>query len=196
MSGIVGSRLNNRGSGLIGSLGTDGQVLTSSGAGASAIFEAVAAEDNQPVWYGRKPNPYDQYISRTVYTKVTRLDEADVIDTHSAFSDSRFTCPADEGGNYFVHGCILGVFKAALGYDGEDAYTTIYKNGVQGLKSGFQWQNDGEIGLILPVVSGVIPLDVGDYVELYGRLTDEDDSGDAHINGGVGTNFGGFKISS
>ena len=43
MSGIVGSRLNNRGSGLIGSLGTDGQVLTSSGAGAGAVFEAAAA---------------------------------------------------------------------------------------------------------------------------------------------------------
>jgi len=42
MSGIVGSRLNNRGSGLIGSLGTDGQVLTSSGTGAGAVFEAAA----------------------------------------------------------------------------------------------------------------------------------------------------------
>ena len=42
MSGIVGSRLNNRGSGLVGSLGTDGQVLTSSGAGTSAVYEAAA----------------------------------------------------------------------------------------------------------------------------------------------------------
>ena len=42
MSGIVGSRLNNRGSGLIGSLGTDGQVFTSAGAGAGAVFEAAA----------------------------------------------------------------------------------------------------------------------------------------------------------
>jgi len=46
MSGIVGSRLNNRGSGLVGSLGTDGQVLTSSGAGKSAVFEAGAIDDN------------------------------------------------------------------------------------------------------------------------------------------------------
>ena len=46
MSGIVGSRLNNRGSGLIGSLGTDGQVFTSSGAGAGAVFEAGAIDDN------------------------------------------------------------------------------------------------------------------------------------------------------
>ena len=39
MSGIVGSRFNTRGSGLIGSLGTDGQVFTSSGAGAGAVYE-------------------------------------------------------------------------------------------------------------------------------------------------------------
>ena len=42
MSGIVGSRLNIRGSGLVGSLGTDGQVFTSSGAGAGAVYEAAA----------------------------------------------------------------------------------------------------------------------------------------------------------
>ena len=41
MSGIVGSKLNHRGSGIVGSLGSDGQVLTSSGAGTSAVFEAA-----------------------------------------------------------------------------------------------------------------------------------------------------------
>jgi len=42
MSGIVGSRLNIRGSGLVGGLGTDGQVLTSAGAGQEIVFEAVS----------------------------------------------------------------------------------------------------------------------------------------------------------
>ena len=42
MSGIVGSRLNIRGSGVVGKLGTDGQILLSSGAGASAEFETVS----------------------------------------------------------------------------------------------------------------------------------------------------------
>ena len=42
MSGIVGSRFNIRGSGLVGSLGSDGHVFTSSGAGAGAVFEAAA----------------------------------------------------------------------------------------------------------------------------------------------------------
>ena len=42
MSGIVGSKLNIRGSGRIAKLGTDGQVLTSAGAGVSAVYENAA----------------------------------------------------------------------------------------------------------------------------------------------------------
>ena len=42
MSGIIGSRLNVRGSGLVSKLGTDGQVLTSAGAGKQLAFEDVA----------------------------------------------------------------------------------------------------------------------------------------------------------
>ena len=47
MSGIIGSRLNVRGSGLVSKLGTDGQVLTSAGAGIQSAFEDVvrARED-------------------------------------------------------------------------------------------------------------------------------------------------------
>ena len=41
MSGIVGSRLNIRGSGVVGGLGTDGQLLTSSGAGQEIVFETA-----------------------------------------------------------------------------------------------------------------------------------------------------------
>ena len=49
MSGIVGSRLNIRGSGLVGSLGTDGQVFTSSGAGVGAVYEAAAGGHGEAV---------------------------------------------------------------------------------------------------------------------------------------------------
>jgi len=49
MSGIIGSKLNIRGSGRIAKLGTDGQVLTSSGAGVAAAFEAATTtyDDNK-----------------------------------------------------------------------------------------------------------------------------------------------------
>jgi hypothetical protein len=42
MSGIIGSKINIRGSGRIAKLGTDGQVLTSGGAGVTANYEDVA----------------------------------------------------------------------------------------------------------------------------------------------------------
>ena len=42
MSGIIGSKINIRGSGRIAKLGTDGQVLTSGGAGVAANYEDVA----------------------------------------------------------------------------------------------------------------------------------------------------------
>ena len=42
MSGIVGSKFNIRGSGLVGSLGTDGQHMLSSGAGKTNVFETAA----------------------------------------------------------------------------------------------------------------------------------------------------------
>jgi len=66
MSGIVGSRLNNRGSGLIGSLGTDGQVLTSSGAGAGAVFEASSGFDVSSITgataLGATPADTDEFV--------------------------------------------------------------------------------------------------------------------------------------
>ena len=51
MSGIVGSKLNHRGSGPVAKLGTDGQHLLSSGAGKSANYETVAAAtyDDEPI---------------------------------------------------------------------------------------------------------------------------------------------------
>jgi len=42
MSGIIGSKLNIKGSGLVAKLGTDGQVLTSAGAGLPSAFEDIA----------------------------------------------------------------------------------------------------------------------------------------------------------
>jgi len=52
MSGIVGSKFNIRGSGLVGSLGTDGQHMLSSGAGKKHVFETVAAASSDFVKIG------------------------------------------------------------------------------------------------------------------------------------------------
>ena len=49
MSGIIGSKFNIRGSGLVGSLGTDGQHFLSSGAGKTNVFETIAAASSDVV---------------------------------------------------------------------------------------------------------------------------------------------------
>ena len=50
MSGIIGSK-NHRGSGLIADLGTDGQILTSAGAGLRQVFEAAAGGGGNYYWF-------------------------------------------------------------------------------------------------------------------------------------------------
>ena len=73
MSGIVGSRFNIRGSGLVGSLGTDGQVFTSSGAGKSAVFEAAAGGKVLQVQYFNIAA--DQSTASTSYVATTLTDQ-------------------------------------------------------------------------------------------------------------------------
>ena len=68
MSGIVGSRHNIRGSGLVGSLGTDGQVFTSSGAGAGAVFEDAGGGANTPAFYAH--NTSATSCSASAHTKI------------------------------------------------------------------------------------------------------------------------------
>ena len=71
MSGIVGSRFNIRGSGLVGSLGTDGQVFTSSGAGKSAVFEAAAGGGKILQVVSYTGNAVRTASSSTTYTATT-----------------------------------------------------------------------------------------------------------------------------
>ena len=68
MSGIVGSRFNIRGSGLVGSLGTDGQVFTSSGAGKSAVYEAAAAGGKILQVQGTRSSIADSTTSNSLVT--------------------------------------------------------------------------------------------------------------------------------
>jgi hypothetical protein len=150
-------------------------------------------ETNQPIWFGRKTNASDQTVSRGTKTKITSMTD-DEIDTHSAYASSRFTVPSGHAGKYFIHGCVYGVFSTP-GNDGEEGFAYIYKNGVEKLTSGFNFDPGGKIHAIYVNVSGILDLAESDYVELYGKLSDDDNSGNAHVNGGVGTNFGGFKIS-
>ena len=88
MSGIVGSRLNIRGSGLVGSLGTDGQVFTSAGAGAGAVFEDAAGGG---AW---------TFISKVTISDDTEIDiESGIDSTYPlyCFSFNNIKIATDEG---------------------------------------------------------------------------------------------------
>ena len=69
MSGIVGSRLNNRGSGIGAGLGTDGQVLTSSGAGQEIVFEDAGGGGTS--WQSIKTTTYTASAGEGVFANTT-----------------------------------------------------------------------------------------------------------------------------
>ena len=82
MSGIVGSRLNIRGSGIIGGLGTDGQVLTSAGAGQEIVFESASSAAVSAL------NNATQSELVTVGSTTTELDA----EANLTFTGSALTC--------------------------------------------------------------------------------------------------------
>jgi len=110
MSGIVGSRHNIRGSGLVGSLGTDGQVFTSSGAGAGAVFEAAAG--------GGK-----------ILQVVTATDSTNRSTTSTSFVTGSNTLsvditPATASSRIFIQVCVMHY----VGTAGKSVHTTIYRD--------------------------------------------------------------------
>ena len=82
MSGIVGSRLNIRGSGVVGSLGTDGQLLTSAGAGQEIAFETATTAAVTAL------NNATQSELVTVGSTTTELDA----EANLTFTGSALTC--------------------------------------------------------------------------------------------------------
>ena len=83
MSGIVGSRFNIRGSGLVGSLGTDGQVFTSSGAGAGAVFEAAAGGGKLLQVVNATTNPAKTTLASYTFAEVNSTVRATITPTAS-----------------------------------------------------------------------------------------------------------------
>ena len=73
MSGIIGSRLNIRGSGLVGSIGTDGQVLTSAGAGQEIVFETAAGGSGRILQTAMKQYGDSVRTSDTSYVYMTPM---------------------------------------------------------------------------------------------------------------------------
>ena len=108
MSGIIGSRFNSRGSGLVGSLGTDGQVFTSAGAGqgiipedagggAWTLIKTITASSDSTISFVNGASSvvldstYDEYCFRFINIHCSDHE-----------TDLRFNMSIDGGSNYNV----------------------------------------------------------------------------------------------
>jgi hypothetical protein len=192
MSGIVGSRFNMRGSGLVGSLGTDGQVFTSSGAGAGAVFEAGGGGTNTPAFSAYLSDSH-QATSHATVTKVA-LDTENY-DTDSTFDSStnyRFTVPSGEGGKYLITASLFIEGSGTSKANGVHAY--LYKNGSEVMRSGCDYRANPGTNVTPSFATNMI-LVATDYLELYGRW-DSPDSSAATIYGFYiySTHFSALKL--
>jgi hypothetical protein len=123
MSGIVGSRLNNRGSGLIGSLGTDGQVLTSSGAGAGTVFEAAEAGGitMMDAWYTTSAQTHSTGVQLfdSNWDRLSAESAKKMTNIGSAMSESSGVWTFPETGKYWIQ------FKSYFNGNGNTYYAGL-----------------------------------------------------------------------
>ena len=135
MSGIVGSRFNTRGSGLVGSVGTDGQVFTSSGAGVSHTFEDAA---------GGK----ETLLSSTTITSDTATFDGDQLfpDTYNNFVIDFFNICSTDGSNVdLIMYMRSGGAGSEVTYEGNVQYSRIRNHGSGGFLTD-QQGGSGSVG--------------------------------------------------
>ena len=189
MSGIIGSKLNIRGSGLVGSLGTDGQHMLSSGAGVSNVFETVAAGGSTPAFAAELAS--DQDIGDNSLTKAAFATEIfDSGSVYDASSNYRFT-PGVEA-KYFIY--LTAMFQCGLAVLGATE-VHFYKNGSSIHDVILKHQSDETKTTM--TLCAIVLLDADDYVEAYvkGDSTYPSGSGGQDIFLNSESQFGGFKIA-
>jgi hypothetical protein len=186
MSGIVGSKLNIRGSGRIAKLGTDGQVLTSSGAGQQANYEDAGGGANTPAFAATFAG-----TSATVAGTWIKVPfSTEVFDTDGDYDNSsnyRFT-PTTAGKFYLYGHCWCYLQSTAT--QAQRIRTVIYKNGsevdttlvIVDLTNTDTLQACSQNVTTIQDANGS-----SDYFEIYVKI----DDGAAYMYRGE---FGGYKI--
>jgi len=126
MSGIIGSKINIRGSGRIAKLGTDGQVLTSAGAGLSAAFEDIAGGQS---WQAIETGSTMTAVAGEGYW-IDTTSNACTITLPSSASNGDTIIFADYDRTWGTNGIVID--SNGLNYQGDDdSYTVEY--GTDGL---------------------------------------------------------------
>ena len=193
MSGIIGSKLNIRGSGLVGSLGTDGQHLLSSGAGKTNVFETAAAA-------GTAGAPYFQATMSSASQTLSDASAAKVAfnvatyDSGSTYDTTNYRWTPAEDATYFISSHVL-----AYADDDSKVQTismTFNKNGSiihyfgnSDNRTAAYGRGQGCMGSIL------VALDADDYIEVFATLNTTDGSAPTVNGESSQTWFNGFKIA-
>ena len=121
MSGIIGSKINIRGSGRIAKLGTDGQVFTSAGAGVAANYEDVAGGIS---WQAVETGSTMTAVAGEGYW-VNTTSNACTITLPASASVGDTIIFADYARNWGTNGIVID--SNGLNYQGDsDAFTVEY----------------------------------------------------------------------
>ena len=136
MSGIIGSFINHRGSGIIAKMGTDGHSLNSGGAGVKALTESVSGglAHYPGMFTGDGP-------AQTTGTRITTLS-TEVFDTGGNYSLSSSVITVANTGYYMVEGGStfnyqgLGAWKFHLYIDGSEYNPGNLDNVMESMNTG------------------------------------------------------------
>ena len=192
MSGIIGSKLNIRGSGLVGSLGTDGQHLLSSGAGKTNVFETSAAGTaGAPYFQARMSSAY-QALSDNTGAKIAF--NTTTYDSGSTYDTTNYRWTPGEEGFYWISASVMG--SADSDSEMQSTFFTFVLNGAiihycaqaDNRTAGYG-RGHANTG------AAIVEMDDDDYIEAFMTLNTVS-GGAARVNGeNTQSWFSGFKIA-
>ena len=147
--------------------GSDGQVLTSAGAGAQPAFETLASEANTPAFQVLLSS--SQSVNSGTNTIIAF--DTEIFDSDNAVSSGVFTVPSGKAGKYFF--AVNGGMNT--GNNIEYVNLWISKNGqttiatTSGWAIAIEYYHQGDAGSSNQIqsVSGTMDLAVGDSVKIY-----------------------------
>jgi len=168
----------------ISPLGTDATKTITIG---SAGDTAAGVFTNTPAFKVDKSS--DQSITAETWTKVTFTNE--YYDTDSAFTDSRFTVPTNEGGTYTFSTMLR---CTATNGTAEMFSLAFYKSGNRESITNQIQTADNQLKNSHICASATFNLSAGQYIEVYANI-----NGTSPVIGGSGTQsiasfFTGYKL--
>ena len=162
--------------------GSDGQVLTSAGAGAVPSFETPASAANTPAFLVTRSS--GQSISNNTWTKIDWNNE--IVDTNTAFASGKFVVPSGAAGLYWFNATMS--MSSITADDKVDL--AFYVNAGRNETARFNNYASADGQESHPGVTATLNLAEADYVEVY---VVQNTGGNIDVNANQ-AQFSGFKL--